>query len=99
MGKYGPTGQWIKNYTPDDSKYITEWDTIVIPFFYGERPFDNVEHHLFHAYMGGRVRDRYIIVNPTILHSFDGKYFDKEYFLNSIDILYANGVLVIAWSE
>ena len=99
IDKYQHTGQWIKDYTPNDFKYITESDTIVIPFFYGERSIDTVEHYLYYAYVGGRMRDRYIIVNPTIPYSFDGKYFDKGCFLNSIDILYTNGVLVIGRSE
>ena len=99
IDKYGYTGQWIKEFTPENSRYVTEEDTIVIPFFYGERPIDNIQHYLYYAYMEGRVRDRYIVVNPTIPYSFDGKYFDKEHFLNSIDILYTNGVVIIGWSE
>ncbi len=96
VDKYGSTGQWIKNYAPNNSKFITEWDTWVIPLFYGERPIENIR-------LIRSIEDRFegyiIVINPSIPYYYEGRYFDKEHFLNSINILYTNGVLVIGRLE
>ncbi len=95
VNKYEYTGQWIKEFTPQDSKYITEWDTWILPFFYAERPSGNIQPIK-------SIEDKlygYAVINPSIPYYYEGRYFDKEHFLNSINILYTNGVLVIGRLE
>lgn len=97
MSMYGVTGGWIKNYTPKESRYVTEFDTIILPFYYAERPIANVDHYLYYTYKT-KAMGEFLIVNPAIPYSFGGKYFDKQGYLNSVNVLYNNGILIVGSS-
>lgn len=82
ISKYEVTGRWIKNYTPNEAVYVTEFDTIILPFYYAERPFEI------------KGMEKYIVVNSMIPYSSGKTYFDKRGYLESIDVLYNNGILI-----
>ena len=94
MSRYGVTGEWINSYTSKESKYVTEFDTIILPYYYAKRPIDNVNHYLYYTYNKKPV-GAFIIVNPTIQYSFGGDYFDKQGYLKSINVLYDNRILIV----
>lgn len=99
MGRYEVTGKWIATNIDYHSKYITEFDTIVIPFFYAERIFTNIRQYLFLDYLIKNDANKFIIINPMINYSFVGQYFDKKEYILSINTLYCNGVLSIGVKE
>ena len=97
VNKYGYTGEWIKRHTPQDSRYIVKWDTWILPFFFAERPMGNIQR--VESVQQAHKLDGFVLVNPDIPDYFDGKHFDKERFLDFIDILYTNGVIRVGWSR
>jgi len=91
LNLYGLTGQWIKNYTPKDAKYVGDWGDCMIPFYYAERPDQNVSLIKdSQTYPGS-----YIVLNPNVPScQYEGQL-DKEQFLETIDTVYSNGTIEV----
>jgi hypothetical protein len=91
VNRYECTGQWLRDYTPANSKYLVESDTFAVPFFFARRPIENIQG------MTG-VEDEfegYVVVNPGIPYNYACRSFDKAAFVDSSDLLYINRAIVI----
>ena len=99
VGTFGATGEWIKKFTPLDLQYITEQDTTVAVFFYGQRPIDNIyrdyEEHQY-PFLHNATKGYYIVANPNTPYSNRGEHLDMKSYFNSTDNLYSNGQVIVA---
>ncbi len=80
MDEYVTSGHWLGEYTLENAKFETEFDTRMVPFFYAERTDTNI-HYGSDAYSY-----EYIIINPLIDHANSTKY-DS---INNSGLVYSN---------
>jgi hypothetical protein len=98
VGTFGAIGDWVKKFTPPDSGYVTEMDTQVPIFYYGHQSDSNIgRDYVDQLFLHNETKDCYIVVNPDIPYPDMGNYSDIKAYLNSIDSLYNNGLVVIGW--
>ena len=85
MDEYKFSGQWTGEYIPKNATIGTEFDTKIIPFYYGKHP-------LSYIYNIDSINNfNYFLVNPSIPYANKG--YEKKFFGNYMDILYDNGEL------
>ncbi len=95
MDKYGITGSWIRNYTSNDSIYVTQFDTLVLPFYYAERPLNNIRVNRYVSMKTIIYTPGYAILNPSKPDFYSQGTFNQKEYLKSTNIIYTNGVIVI----
>ncbi len=92
MDKYGVTGSWIQSYTSNESIYDVEFDTIILPYYYANRPFGSMNPNFHKKDSSGD----FVVMNPMIKYSSDKlNNFDKHEYINSLNILYNNEILIV----
>ena len=97
---FQPTGNWIRDHCGNCSMYLTEFDTVMIPFYYGGVPIYYV--HAVSAdsnTVGPFLTSGMLVTNPSIPYHYRGVLFNKIGFLADSDVLYDNGVLVACTHE
>jgi len=85
MEEYKVAGEWLEKHTPSKAKYGVEFDTRMIPFFYGRRAMDTI------TYNPTSYSDDYILVNPSIPSDYKGSI--KPTFDQDLNAVYFNGEL------
>lgn len=90
MEQYKAAGEWIKEYTPDDSSYGTELHTHIIPFFYGRKPSSRLNSTSTLSSLD------YALINPTVPYWYkDYKVYQKSDLEEDLNSIYSNGELVL----
>ena len=92
MDEYSAAGNWmnetISTNTKDNSKFGTEFDTRIIPFYFASVPYNNIQW----AYQTPQsykelLNDNYILINPKIPYQYSNK---SNY--EVLDKVYDNGI-------
>lgn len=87
MEMYKPAGEWSGAYVPVDSFIEVEFDTRVIPFYYGKRS-EGIHIPLKDGYYRN-----FIMINPNVIYS---DYEDNKYDLASkLSLIYSNHQIAI----
>lgn len=89
MGVYQNTGDWISLYTPAKSYFMTEFDTRILPYYYGNRSSTNMQ--IFDP--SDPYSANFTVLNPRIPYSGDYGMLDKKQFIGTHGLTYNNGVL------
>jgi hypothetical protein len=84
MDEYKAAGEWFGTYASKNSKVGTEFDTRIIPFFYGKSGY-NYGRREDIKYSGD-----YIMINPEIPY-VNYNITQKMHFYENLNTLYANG--------
>ena len=84
MDEYKVAGKWFGINTPLNSVVGIDFDTRIVPFYYGKRSYESV------IWRAIKHSDEYIMVNPNIPYqNYD--LFQKRYFYSDLNTIYYNG--------
>lgn len=75
MEEYRVAGEWLGKHTPPRARLGVEFDTRIIPFFYGKKSTSSVQ------YNSATYQNDYIVINPNTTYAksqFKKKQFDKN---------------------
>jgi hypothetical protein len=91
ISRYDSAGSWIEHHAYQYETYTTEFDTLVIPYFYGKRPWNSVN---FIKDSNGPF-DGLTILNPSIPYKYPDGVIDKVALLHSANasVVYDDGAL------
>jgi len=93
MEQYKPAGEWIGEYTPDNSRYGVEFHTRVIPFFYGQKPGSSLNSTWTLSSVD------YALINPTVPYwQGESRLYSKSDVRKDLSGIYANGELVLYYN-
>ena len=91
MDEYAAAGNWMNdsftNNTKQNSSFGTEFDTRVIPFYFAEVPYKNIQLGQSPQTFKSLLDDNYILINPNIPYKYSNKS-NYEVF----DRIYDNGI-------
>jgi hypothetical protein len=92
------TGDWINQYIPKGSRYLTEFDTRITPYFFGKNSIHSGASigGARYLFLEGLFLEGYFVVNPSIKYAYsypDGN--TKKSFILSQEPIYNNGVIDI----
>jgi len=83
---YKPAGEWSGSFVPADSYIEVEFDTRVIPFYYGKR----------NAGMQIPLSDdhypNFVMINPNVIYS--GYKANKYELVSELNLIYSNPQIV-----
>jgi len=93
ISRYGSSGSWIHEHFDQNAFFTVEFDTKVIPFYYGHEPISHV-NELTEAdgpFVG------VCIMNPSIPYVYHGETIDKSAIIaeHGTDCLFDDGELVM----
>lgn len=86
MDEYKVAGKWIGSYSMKDSKYGTEFDTRIIPFFYGKQSENSI------IYEPTAKLFNYMLINSAIPYKYNE---NKKSFVSDLNVIYDNNELEI----
>lgn len=87
MEMYKPAGEWSGSYVPADSYIEVEFDTRVIPFYYGKRSVG------MQIPLKDDNRRNFIMINPNVIYS--GYEANKYDLVSKLNLIYSNPQIVI----
>lgn len=90
---YSNTGAWINSYVPNDKTYLTEFDTLMVAFYYGKKPLEDIK--LISSSNIGDLKNIYFIVNPKLPYKYWDNIDTKFNFIDHNNLIYTNGILSI----
>lgn len=84
MDEYKVAGEWIGSYSINDSKYGTEFDTRIIPYFYGKKSDNSI------MYEPTAKSFNYMLTNPSIPYKYN-----KTAYISNLNLIYNNKELEV----
>jgi len=88
MEMYKPAGEWSGTYVPIDEYIEVEFDTRVIPFYYGKRGTNT------QISFPDNLHRSFVMLNPNNVYS--SRTPDKSVLINRFNLVYSNSLVMVA---